>query len=193
MPKGLKDQNHSLFMKPIFILLLFCFYSISSNAQRKVNSNAQRKDRNDESAFLAFFGTFRKAVGRNAQKELPGMLNYPFYTNKDELSNGKYAPSDPLSAAQYSKYRKALFHADVIRFLPGVTGDELGEIDLKTDDSYYLALQKLCDPKSKLYEAYLQYPSKGSFAESYFAFVFGKVKGKYKAIAYYAKWPVISP
>lgn len=87
-------------------------------------------------------------------------------------------------------YYEALFHADVKRLLPGTTEDELNEIDLKTDDPYYQALQKLCDANSTLYEAYLQYPLKGRAAASYFAFVFGRIHGKYKVIAYYAQWPV---
>lgn len=148
---------------------------------------------NDAALFTVFFKAFKTAVGKNNPQQQSAMLHYPFYTNRDEAGNGQYTPSDPITAAEFPTYRKMLFHADVIRLIPGVTGDELSEINLQDKDSYYRELRKITDKGSKLYEAYLQYPQHGSGAESWFAFVFGKVKGKYEVIAYYGKWPVKDP
>lgn len=169
-------------MKVFFVsmLLLLCFSGTPSGAQDK----AVKRD----AAFMKFFRTYQAAVQKKAYGSIRTMLHYPFYTRNEEAGDGKNYPSEPIAEQEFAQYRDNLFHADVIRLLPGTSGEELSQAD--TNDSYYLALRKLCDPDSKIYEAYLQYALNNGASESYFAFVFGKIKGSYKVIAYYAKWPV---
>lgn len=164
------------------ILLLCCFSGTPSIAQDKSGKG--------DAAFMKFFRTFQAAVQHKAYGSIRTMLHYPFYTRNEEAADGKNYPSEPISEQEYTQYRDNLLHADVIRLLPGTSSDELSEADPGATDSYYGALRKLCDPGSKIYEAYIQYALKNGTSESYFAFVFGKVKGSYRAIAYYAKWPV---
>jgi len=157
-----------------------------------VNVCAQSKKEPKQQPFNTFFTTFKEAVQKNQFPTLESMLHYPFYTSRDENKNGMYKPSDPIEINEYAKYSKEIFHADVIRLLPRMHKNELNIIDQKTTDKYEQLLQKQCDAGSILYEAYFQYPLKGSHAESYFGFIFGKIKGRYKVIAYYGKWPVKS-
>ncbi|QNK64744.1 hypothetical protein H7F33_09810 [Pedobacter sp. PAMC26386] len=171
-------------MKHIYLLTLLLLVISCTN------SSAQTKTGNDEVKFRKFLNSFKIALRKNEKEKIKVMLNYPFYTKRENSGNDKYSPADPIKATEYIKYRKSIFHEDVVRLLPGVSEDELSEIDRKTDDSYYQVLWKSCDPGSKLFETYLQYPTNDGISESYFAFVFGKIKGKYKVISYYAKWPV---
>jgi hypothetical protein len=140
--------------------------------------------------FQSLLTNFKSAIQKGDQVRLGQLLNYPFYTNRADGNNGDFYPSEPISKTEFKTYSKELFHTDVRRLFPQLHIDELSEIDNKTKDTYYLALLKTCDPGSKLYEAYLQCGLANGISESYFAFVFGRIKGNYRVIAYYGKWPV---
>ena len=122
-------------------------------------------------------------------KEIALMMHFPFYTAKAEGDDGNEYPTDPISAKEYPAYRLGVFHTDVIRLLPKISEAQLSEIE-GTTDPYFAELRKLTDRGSKMYELYIQYPESGTREESYFSFTFGKIKGSYKLIAYYGKWPV---
>ena len=125
------------------------------------------------------------------KKDLTGaraFMNFPFFTSK--AAEGNEIATDPISAAEYQTYKYDIFNVDILRLLPKYTEEQLSEIDSKTQDRYYISLKKITDPGSKLYELYFQYAESGTHAESYFGFVFGKIKTKYKVIAMYSKWPI---
>lgn len=145
---------------------------------------------NDEEDFTAFFEHFKQQVKDNQAAQLPGLLNFPFYTGNEETETSMGKPSDKIEQSTFGQYRTAIFNADVLRLIPEFPADSLVEINKHPDELYYQTLQKVTDPGSTLYEAYLQYQETGTQAESFFGFVFGRAKGNYKAIAYYGKWPV---
>lgn len=163
----------------LLLLILFCGPSI-----------AQNQSVTKRIGFQSLLTNFKSAIKKGDQVRLEQMLNYPFYTNRADGNNGDFYPSESISKTEFKAYSTELFHADVRRLFPQLHANELSEIDSKTKDTYYLALQKICDPGSKLYEAYLQYGLSNGISESYFAFVFGRIKGNYRVIAYYGKWPV---
>ena len=145
---------------------------------------------NDEEDFTAFFEHFKQQVKNNQAAQLPGLLNFPFYTGNEETETSMGKPAGEIEQSAFGQYRSAVFNADVLRLIPEFPADSLVEINKHPDELYYQTLQKVTDPGSTLYEAYLQYQETGTQAESFFGFVFGRVKGNYKAIAYYGKWPV---
>ena len=145
---------------------------------------------NDEEDFTAFFEHFKQQVKNNQAAQLPGLLNFPFYTGNEETETSMGKPSGEIEQSAFGQYRTAIFNADVLRLIPEFPADSLVEINKHPDELYYQTLQKVTDLGSTLYEAYLQYQETGTQAESFFGFVFGRVNGNYKAIAYYGKWPV---
>lgn len=145
---------------------------------------------NDEQEFRSLFKKFKIALAAKNIDAASEMLRFPFFTSYNQQENGMGAASDPISYMEFADYSKAIFNDDVLSLLPKCKEDNLSEIDGNTNEHYYKSLKKITDPGSKMYEAYLQYPEAHSNAESFFGFVFGRVNGKFKAIAVYAKWPV---
>lgn len=152
----------------------------------------------DEEQFDAFFDAFSEAVKQKDKKKLEGMLFFPFQTGniwrnddiahmKDPATNERF---NQVAEKEYGEYADQIFHPDVVRLLPRAEGEAIAEIAGDTKDDYYLRLKRHTDAGTRMYEVYLQYAEEGRSTESYFAFVFGKVKGQYKALSYYAKWPV---
>lgn len=134
------------------------------------------------------FTNFKKQL-LNAQG-MKAIVHFPFYTAKASLADSML-PTDAITAEAFKKYYPEIFTADVLRLMPAYPLADLTEIDVKTKDPYYRELLKITDPGMPLYEAYRQFPESGTAAESYFGFVFGKIKGDYKLVAYYGKWPVV--
>lgn len=150
---------------------------------------------NDEQNFRGTFEAFRKAVKRNNIDSVKQYIHFPLqtalqWTNDDLESRPVDKSAGLVTYSEFKEYYADIFHADVRRLLPGTVESELQEIDNQTNDDYYKTLQQVTDKGSKLYEAYLQYPEHNGRSESFFAFVFGRINGQYKVVAYYAKWPV---
>ncbi|RZJ88820.1 MAG: hypothetical protein EOO20_12580 [Chryseobacterium sp.] len=163
----------------------------TSPAHKDYVSDAMLKNTtNDEHAFRLVLAQLKMLLKTKNLNASSALLNFPFFTARVSENDRTGAATDPVAIGEYSKYKNDIFNADVIRLLPTYTEDQLSEIDSKTDDPYYLSLTKLTDAGSQIYEVYFQYPEKGTNAESFFGFVFGKVHGKYKAIGMYGKWPV---
>lgn len=149
----------------------------------------------DEQQFPAFYAAFRQAVEQNEEKQLENMLHFPLQTAlkwaDEDLKNMEVDKNaGKVSRQEFRRYYKDIFTADVKRVLPKASDDALSEISESAADDYYRSLRQETDPGSKMYEVYLQFPEQNTQAETYFAFVFGKVKGEYKVISYHAKWPV---
>lgn len=135
----------------------------------------------DEQLFKTAFGSFKTAVEQNNQDQLKSMVNFPLQTSKEEGS---------LTQADFHTQYNAIFTADVRRLLPKAGEDNVAVVDTANMENYYRNLRKVTDKDGKLFEVYTQFPEKNTNAENYFAFVFGKVNGEYKAVGYYSKWPV---
>ena len=166
-------------MKNLVILILLL--SLSASAQKK-NS--------DEDQFRIVWKSFRTYIKSHNLTAASQLVNFPLYTAKSENAQGRSVPTDLLTAAEFKTYKKDIFNEEVIRILPKLGEESLSEI-VGNEDSYYAKVRKMTIPGSKLYEVYAEYKQQGRNSESYFGFVFGKVKsGNYKVIAYYGKWPV---
>ena len=117
------------------------------------------------------------------------MMHFPFYTCQFQNDDGYTLPCDSVTNAEFREYGKLIYNNDVLRLLPLCKNEDITDVT-KTGEPYYDELHKATDPGSKLYEVYMQYHETSTQAESYFGFVFGHIKGKYKVIAFYSKWPV---
>lgn len=149
----------------------------------------------DEEQFRSFFAVFQKAVQRNNPAQLAAMLYFPLqtaqqWTNQDLKDMHIDKEAGKVSKQEFNSYKGNIFNQDVLRLLPKAREEQLSEIDASSPEDYYKVLRKCTDKASKMYEVYMQYPETEGNAENYFAFVFGRVKGQYKVIGYYAKWPV---
>lgn len=193
----------------VLLLCLVCGTACKSKSTAGIAQDTARHDNavqvaqqppatGDEEQFDAFFDAFCEAVKQKDKKQLESMLFFPFQTGniwrnddiphmKDPAMNERF---NQVAKKEYNEYFNNIFHPDVIRMLPGTEGEEIAEIAGDTEDDYYLRLKRHTDAGSKMYEVYVQYVEQHRPNESYFAFVFGKVKGQYKALSYYAKWPV---
>jgi hypothetical protein len=171
------------------ILSLAVLPVLSSCTHRPGNEQIETSAVTDVKEFNRLFKEITESLKRNELDHLETVMNFPFYTSRIDNGDASDAPTDPIPATEFQTYKSAIFNAGVIRILPRYKEDDILEIDSKTNDAYYKSLRKLTDADSKMYEVYVQYPERGTQAESYFAFVFGKVKGEYKILATYAKWP----
>ncbi|GGI29468.1 hypothetical protein [Pedobacter mendelii] len=190
--------SHIIFSLAILHVLISCTPE-SGNGQKTIEIKKDNKASlatanaitiNDEQEFRKLFKILTESLKRKNLSNIETLMNFPFYTSHAEASNNLGAATDPIGGNEFQKYKTTIFNADVMRLLPSCKEENLSEIDSKTDELYYKSLKKLTDPGSKMYEAYMQYPEKDTQAESYFGFIFGKVNGKFKALATYAKWPV---
>ncbi|OWK72597.1 hypothetical protein [Pedobacter sp. AJM] len=182
---------------PFFI----CCTTENGRGQQMMNKQADQKSHrslsekpltslSDEQEFRRVLESLKQNLRKKSLKNVSALLNYPFYTSHKQASNGIGIPDDPINLSEFNTYKSAIFNTDVMRILPLCKEDNLSEIDDKTDEVYYRSLKKITDAGSKMYEVYMQYPERGTQAESYFSFIFGKVNGKFKMLATYAKWPV---
>ncbi|MRG45528.1 hypothetical protein GFS24_10405 [Chitinophaga sp. SYP-B3965] len=147
-------------------------------------SGAKTSVSTDEQLFKTAFGSFKTAVEQNDEEQVKSKVNFPLPTSKDDVKGGE------LSARDFHSGYNHIFNADVRRLLPKAGDDNIAEVDTNNQEAYYQQLRQMADKDSKLFEVYTQFPEKNTNAESYFGFVFGKVKGEYKAVGYYSKWPV---
>lgn len=154
-----------------------------------LGASAQKKN-SEEDQFRIIWKSFRTHIKSHNLTAASQLVNFPLYTAKSENAQGRSVPTDLLTAAEFKAYKKDVFNEEVIRILPKLGEENLSEI-VGNEDSYYARVRKTTIPGSKLYEVYAEYKQQGRNSESYFGFVFGKVKsGNYKVIAYYGKWPV---
>ncbi|MFB6456730.1 hypothetical protein ACE38W_15770 [Chitinophaga sp. Hz27] len=149
----------------------------------------------DEKQFRIVLKEFQQAVKTNNPDTIRKYLRFPLqtamqWTNDDVKAGIVDKPGGLVSLQEFKQYYPSIFHQDVRHLIPNAGEDNLQEIDQDTPEDYYKTLRRVTDKNSHLYEVYEQYPEKNNHAETFFAFVFGKIDGEYKVIAYYAKWPV---
>jgi hypothetical protein len=145
----------------------------------------------DEERFLKFFAGFRDAVKQMDTAKLVKMIHFPLQTGIRWEDNDR--PADitegRLRWDEFPAYYTQLFNKDVVRIV-SKSGDRDIESITDTPGDYYRTVKEGTDKGAMVYELYRQFSLAGSAGESYFGFVFGRVKGQYKVIAYYGKWPV---
>jgi hypothetical protein len=143
----------------------------------------------NETGFKVMFKTFHSAIKTNKTKQLEKLIYFPLPTDvsSQDVENGK--PIESITKGKFKQYASDIFNQKVIEILKKSKYNDITEVT-SLSGTYYAALQKRTDKSSKMYELYIQYQEDQTHAESYFTFVFGQVLGKYKIIAYYAKWPV---
>ncbi|SHL17550.1 hypothetical protein SAMN05444266_102314 [Chitinophaga jiangningensis] len=149
----------------------------------------------DERKFRIALAVLQQAVKKNDEAQIKKCICFPLQTSlqwtNEELKTAQVdKTAGKVGFHEFSEYYPNIFHAAVKRLLPKAGEDNLQEIDEMMNEDYYNTLRQGTDKGSKLYEVYEQYPEKNGHAESFFAFVFGRVAGEYKVVAYYAKWPV---
>lgn len=147
-------------------------------------SGAKTSVSTDDQLFRTAFGSFKTAVEQNNEDQLKSMVHFPLQTSKGNVKAGE------MSEADFHSLYNDVFNADVRKLLPKAGDENIAEVDENNQEDYYKYLRQITDKDAKLYEVYTQFPEKNTNAESYFGFVFGKVKGEYKAVGYYSKWPV---
>lgn len=182
----------------LFLLFILPLLSLACNPVSKEEGTIEGKTENkketavnDEQEFYALLKNFKKELAAKNSSGLSKLMNFPFYTSQQQLENGSTGiVADPIDVQDFKTYQKSIYNTDVVKLMPASGNENLSVIEDSTDEAYYRSIRKLTDKGSKLYELYMQYPEQGNQAEGYFAFVFGKVNGKYRALAYYAKWPV---
>lgn len=153
------------------------------------NQNAAAQNNTDRAAFSLAMKDLQSAIRAKNFVKAGTYLHYPFFTAKEDLGNGKELPTDAIDKKEFDSYKNDIFHKDVCRILPKLGLKAVSEIT-NSQNSYYAVLRKHTDPGTKLYELYSQYADETGASESYFGFVFGKIKGRYKILAYYGKWPL---
>lgn len=159
--------------------IFMCFFLLNVFGQQK----------NDEQKFSKVFLNFKTAVKKQNFTEVMSLLHFPFFTSKFDNGDGRDLPVDAISKAEFITYKTDIFYKDVLRILPKLDKNSVSEVT-GNKEIYYTTLYKTVDPGSKLYEMYVEYREQARDSESYFAFLFGRIKGQYKVIASYSKWPV---
>ena len=151
------------------------------------NQKATAQSNTEQTAFRQSMKDLQSVIRAKNFVKAGTYLRYPFFTAKEDRGNGKELPVDAIDKKEFNVYKNDIFHKDVCQILPKLGMKAVSEVtDLK--DSYYVALRKQTDPNTRLYELYAQYAGETGASESYFGFVFGKIKGRYQILAYYGKW-----
>lgn len=164
-------------MKYLCLLILFLTFDASAQKVR------------DEQLFRKSLKNLKTAVkNRNLNAAYP-LMHFPFFTAKNDQGSGKDYPAGAITAKEFQTHKTDIFNQEVLKILPKLGEEDLSEIQGNAD-SYYAGLRKAADPGTKLYEVYAEYKQQGRHTESYFGFVFARIKGSYKLVAYYGKWPV---
>ncbi len=136
-----------------------------------------------------FFRNFQETVKHRDTAVLKQLVHYPFRTGYWVDGVDSFSVSEKtaglLDRYQFSNYLSHILTPDVLRLIPGADPKRLLRIDVAASGSYYRELASRCDPDSPLYELYLSFTNNGRVGSRYFAFVFGRVNGEYKILAYY--------
>ncbi|ASZ12585.1 hypothetical protein KTO58_11600 [Chitinophaga pendula] len=148
----------------------------------------------DDVKFRTTLSSFQHAVKSDTPEIIAKYIHFPLQTAPkwfdEDLSHMQIDKSaGKVSASEFKEYYSNIFHADVKRLLPLAGEEDITEIDEKSDEDYYNLLRAETDKGSMLYEIYFQYAVESNNSESYFSFIFGRINGDYKVLAYYGKWP----
>jgi|GEM_PF-1048224 len=154
----------------------------------KLDGMPQKLDRN----FGRFYTHFQEAIAQDDQNQLKNLCHFPFQTiywidginhlSEEEKQDGL------LDSVAFGQYENSIFNTDVKRLVPNMGLERVQQIDLNGSGDYYRRLGKVIDERSTLLELYCQFSQTGSgIGDDYFAFLFGKINGEYRVLAYYTK------
>lgn len=157
-------------------------------------NTAKQTTLTDEQLFRAFIVKFKNAVKAKDTAQVKALFNFPLQTSpqwsNEDLKNSRIDyKSGLITDKEFATYYQDIFTNDAIKLIPASAEDDLSEIDKTTTEDYYKKLMPVTDKGSTLYELEKQY-AQDNGQETSFGFVFGKVKGSYKAISYYRPWPL---
>ncbi len=149
----------------------------------------------NEQLFRTALSSFRTAATAGDYATLGKMIRFPLQT-APKWSRDNVPTTDSDSAAgqvsemQFARFRDKIFTPDVKAELEKEIQSEIREIPAGAEDDYYRRLFPGVDSAAPLYEVYHPYIDKSRNAESWFAFIFGKVGTTYKVTGFHSKWPV---
>lgn len=143
-----------------------------------------------------FLMKLKTAIVKNDQPKLLDMIHFPLQTQLMWM-NGEQ-PNDEkgglLGKEEFPKYyRKNFFDKEQRRVLGYELGDDdVYPINLQHDQasSYYQQLSEGTDPGTLLFSYYLQWEQPDGRGDYWFGLVVGQIKGEFKLLSYYSKWPV---
>jgi hypothetical protein len=157
-------------------------------------SNIQANTAGDEQLFRSCLAKFKNVVKAKNKAAITALFNFPLQTlpqwTNDELKNSSVTPQDGMiNQTEFLTYFDDIFTEDAVKLIVASKEDDLSEIEKNTSENYYIALRKLTDKGSTLFELQKQYLQDNG-QETSFGFVFGKIRGAYKIISYYRTWPL---
>lgn len=142
-----------------------------------------------------FLMKLKTAIVKNDQPKLLDMIHFPLQTQLMWM-NGEQ-PNDKndglLRKDEFPKYyRKHFFDKEQRGVLGSELGDEVYPINLQSDQAsnYYQRLSEGTDPGTLLFSYYLQWERPDGRGDHWFGLVVGQIKGEFKLLSYYSKWPV---
>lgn len=166
---------------------------------QNLNTIAQQPD---TAAQLKEVKTFliklKTAIATNDKPALLNRIHFPMQTQlmwrNDEQSAQEIDPKNGLiTKEEFLKYNgKELFDKEQQRVLGYELGDDVSAINLQTDQAsnYYKSLISETDPGTTLFNYYLQWERPDGRGDYWFGLVIGKIKGEFKVLSYYSKWPL---
>lgn len=143
----------------------------------------------------SFFLRLKTAIVKNDQPKLLNMIHFPLQTqlmwmNAEQPIDEK---SGWLSKEEFpTYYRKHFFDKEQRRVLSYELGDDIYPINLQNDQAsnYYQQFSQGTDPGALLFNYYLQWERPDGNGDHWFGLVAGKIRGEFKLLGYYSKWPV---
>lgn len=142
-----------------------------------------------------FLMKLKTAIVKNEESKLLDMIHFPLQTqlmwmNGEQPMNEK---SGLLGKEEFPKYyRKNFFDKEQRRVLGYELGEDVYPINLQSDQAsnYYQQLSEGTDPGTLLFSYYLQWERPDGRGDYWFGLVVGQIKGQFKLLSYYSKWPV---
>jgi len=139
--------------------------------------------------FRSFYKGFQRNLEAHNQEAITRICYFPLQTlywvdgvnnlSDEEKADGWIEQND------FATYDTIIFNATVREIVPQVAVDQVQQIDVAASGDYYKRLGELIDQGSTLLELYCTYGDRGALGDRYFAFIFGRVQGEYRVLAYY--------
>lgn len=142
-----------------------------------------------------FLMKLKTAIVNNDQPRLLNMIHFPMQTQMMWLNESQAIDEKGglLSRDEFPEYyRKNFFDKEQRRVLGYEQGDDVYPVNLQSDQSsnYYQRLSRGTDPGTLLFNYYLQWERPDGRGDYWFGLVVGQIKGEFKLLSYYSKWPV---
>lgn len=142
-----------------------------------------------------FLIKLKTAIVMNDQLKLLNLIHFPLQTQLMWMNDAEAIDekSGLLRKEEFPKYyRKSFFDKEQRRILGYELGDEVYPVNLQNNQAsnYYQRLSQETDPGTLLFNYYLQWERPDGRGDYWFGLVAGQIKGEFKLLSYYSKWPV---